>query len=441
MIKTAGSAGVLQIPFFVTGREHTVKAVGITAEYNPLHNGHVYHIARAKELSGCDAAVVALSGDFVQRGAPAVMDKWTRAEHALSCGADLVIEIPALYCLGNAGQYASAGVKLLESAGVSCISFGSESGDAGALAGAARFIREHRSEMDALIAGYAREGMNYPAARAKAFKELGGSRKGLAVLSNPNDILAAEYIMSMDKAVPVPVRREGAGYNDTEGGGHRFMSATGIRDMMSTGGECLQSIAAGKIAEYVPECVLKDLPDAEDTEEREQRLFDLIRYAVMTTPAELIDDCPSGGEGLGNLLRAEAGKADDLDDLILRVKSRRYTYTRISRLCMQVLLGITRAEFPAADGPGYIRVLGFNDTGRSILSGIKKEQSAAAQNETADNAGGLPVVTNINKEKSLISGDAEKMLRLDVHAADIYNLIAGEPVSDSSDHRQPVRIL
>lgn len=441
MIKTAGSAGVLQIPFFVTGKEYTVKAVGITAEYNPLHNGHVYHIARAKELAGCDAAVVALSGDFVQRGAPAVMDKWTRAEHALRCGADLVIEIPALYCLGNAGQYAAAGVKLLESAGVDCISFGSESGDAEALAGAARFIKEHRPEMDALITAYSREGMSYPAARAKAFEELGGGCEGLAVLSSPNDILAAEYIMAMDKAVPVPVKREGAGYNNTEGDGHRFMSATGIRDLLCARGDIAGNRIREKINDYMPECVMSDVPSADEIAERERRLFDLVRYAVMTTPAEVIDDCPSGGEGLGNLLRAEAGKADDLDDLILRTKSRRYTYTRISRLCMQVLLGIRRSEFPAADGPGYIRVLGFNETGRSLLSGIKKEQSAEAHNETADNGGTLPVITNINKEKSLISGDAEKMLQLDVHAADIYNLITGGSVYDSSDHRQPVRIL
>jgi predicted nucleotidyltransferase len=418
-----------------------VKVVGITAEYNPLHNGHIYHISRAKELSGCDAAVVAMSGDFVQRGAPAVMDKWTRAEHALRCGADLVIEIPALHCLGNAGQYAAAGVRLLEAAGVSCISFGSETGDAEALISTAGFLKEHGSEIEDLISVYARRGLSYPAARVKAYEELGGSREGISILRNPNDTLAAEYIMSMEKAQPVPVKREGAGYNDTEGAGHRFMSATGIRDLMSIGGEGPESIAAAKTAEYVPACVLNDLPDAETIAEREKRLFDLVRYAVMTTPAELIDDCPSGGEGLGNLLRAEAGKADDLDDLILRTKSRRYTYTRISRLCMQVLLGIRRSEFPAADGPGYIRVLGFNETGRSLLSGIKKEQSAASHSETADNGGTLPVITNINKEKSLISGDAEKMLQLDVHAADIYNLITGGSVYDSSDHRQPVRIL
>ncbi len=401
----------------------------------------MYQIARAKELSGCDAAVVAMSGDFVQRGAPAVMDKWTREEHALRCGADLVIEIPALFCLGNAGQYATAGVKLLEAAGVSCISFGSESGDAEALAGTARFIKEHRAEMDALISAYSKEGMSYPAARAKAFEELGGSPEGLAVLSSPNDILAAEYIMAMDKAVPVPVKREGAGYNDTAGGGHRFMSATGIRELLSIGGKYTERRAAERAAEFVPECVMRDVPSADELAARERRLFDLVRYSVMTTPADAIDDCPSGGEGLGNLLRAEAGKAADLDDLILRTKSKRYTYTRISRLCMQVLLGIGREEFSAAEGPGYIRVLGFNETGRKILSGLRKEKSAAAHADREKNEFLLPVITNINKEKELITVDAEALLRLDIHASDIYNLINGGSVSDLSDHRQSVRIL
>ena len=408
---------------------------------------------KARELSGCDAVVVAMSGDFVQRGAPAVMDKWTRAEHALTSGADLVIEIPVLYCLGNAGQYASAGVKLLESAGVSCISFGSESGDAEALAGAARFIKEHRPEMDALIAGYSKEGLSYPAARAKAFEELGGSSEGLAVLSNPNDILAAEYIMAMDKAVPVPVRREGAGYKDTSGdghrsgssdtaeAGHRFMSATGIRDLLGAGGYISGSRIREKIAEYMPECVMCDVPSAEEISEMEQRLFDLVRYAVMNTPADVIDDCPSGGEGLGNLLRAEAGKAADLDDLILRVKSKRYTYTRISRLCMQVLLGIRRSDFSDAEGPGYIRVLGFTETGRRLLAGLKKDSRSAAGQEPDVHGAAVPVITNINKEKSILCAEAGRLLSLDVHASDMYNLIAGCSVHDMSDHRQAVRIL
>ena len=116
-----------------------MKAAGVVAEFNPLHKGHIYHLRKTAELSGCDAVVVAMSGDFVQRGMPAVFDKWTRAGHALRCGADLVIEIPAVHCLADAGVYAGAGVRLLEATGkVSHISFGSECGDLSLLTAAVK---------------------------------------------------------------------------------------------------------------------------------------------------------------------------------------------------------------------------------------------------------------------------------------------------------------
>ena len=125
-----------------------LKAAGITAEYNPLHNGHVYHIGETRRVTGCDAVVVAMSGDYVQRGEPAIMDKWVRTEHALRSGADLVLEIPVLFCLGNAGQYASAAVKILEATGkVSHISFGSESGDGEALVRIAQTQRVFHGEL------------------------------------------------------------------------------------------------------------------------------------------------------------------------------------------------------------------------------------------------------------------------------------------------------
>ena len=130
-------------PCFLKGI-YMLKAAGITAEYNPLHNGHVYHIEETRRATGCDAVIVAMSGDYVQRGEPAILDKWTRTEHALMSGADLVIEIPVLFCLGNAGQYARAAVKLLEATGkVSHISFGSESGDKDALIRIAHTLRDN----------------------------------------------------------------------------------------------------------------------------------------------------------------------------------------------------------------------------------------------------------------------------------------------------------
>ena len=169
-----------------------LKAAGITAEYNPLHNGHVYHIEETRRASGCDAVVVAMSGDYVQRGEPAIMNKWVRTEHALRSGADLVLEIPVLFCLGNAGQYASAAVKILEATGkVSHISFGSESGDGEALVRIAKVFRDNGSEIEAAIRSIRGKGFSYPVARALAYSEVMADKKGTDPDSDPeilNDI-------------------------------------------------------------------------------------------------------------------------------------------------------------------------------------------------------------------------------------------------------------
>jgi len=180
-----------------------MKAAGITAEYNPLHNGHVYHIEETRRASGCDAVVVAMSGDYVQRGEPAIMNKWVRTEHALRSGADLVLEIPVLFCLGNAGQYAGAAVRILEATGkVSHISFGSESGDMDALLRIAGTFRESKDEIEKAVKSMRGLGLSYPAARAHAYSEVRAAVKGsdpdtdpeilgdMRMLNDPNDILA-----------------------------------------------------------------------------------------------------------------------------------------------------------------------------------------------------------------------------------------------------------
>ena len=408
-----------------------MKAAGIVAEYNPLHNGHVYHISRTRELTGCDAVVVAMSGNFVQRGMPAVWDKWTRAEHALRNGADLVLEIPVLHCLADAGRYASAGVRLIESTGIAdCISFGSESGDAELLTATSDFIRRNIKELRDGIKALRTEGLSYPAAREKMFIKLGCPDGAAALLNSPNDILALEYILAMEKAEPIVIRREGAGYNDgAEEPGCTFMSATGIRAMLDGGKD---------ISPYVPECVACT---AGCCEQGADVLFDLVRFALLGSSGEDIDDCPSGGEGLGNLLKKGARSAGSLDELIMSAKSRRYTYTRISRLCMQILLGIKRNDFASGavtgpetgiPDPGYIRVLGFTDAGRELLSEIKREKTAS-----------LPVLTNINKEAQDLSDTAKKMLDLDIHASDIYNLIRGNLLDASCDqiHKPVISFL
>ncbi len=431
-----------------------MKAAGITAEYNPLHNGHVYHIDKTRQVTGCDAIVAAMSGDYVQRGEPAIMDKWTRTELALRSGADLVIEIPALYCLGNAGQYAGASVRLLESLGcVESISFGSECGDIELLRSVADFLDQYRIELDQAVRLLLKNGYNYPVARARAYTALRQNpdimssdsykpasgrdwpqiysaareeqiTRELHILESSNDILAMEYMRAMKKAEPVAVKREGAGYSDPYDIKFDYQSASALRTQFFDG---------RNISKYVPECTARALCLTEKNDRTDIRThltgpgqhewFDMLRYAVLTTPAEVIEDCPSGGEGLANLMKTEIMKADSWGHFVLRVKSKRYTFTRISRLCMQVLLGITREKYSGIM-PGYIRVLGFNSTGRELLSEIRKNEKAA-----------LPVITNINKEKEQLGEDAVRQLELDLHAADIYNLITGRDMSAYSDHR------
>ncbi|MBE6026984.1 MAG: nucleotidyltransferase [Clostridiales bacterium] len=405
-----------------------MRATGITAEYNPLHNGHVHHLEQARAVTGADAVVVAMSGDCVQRGEPAIMDKWIRTELALKSGADLVIEIPALFCLGNAGQYAEAGVRLLESTGkISHIAFGSESGNAEELIRIASFLKDRHDEIEKRAKELRGTGMSYPAARAAAFSEVRAAVKRteassdeeigneLLALQSPNNILGIEYIKSMRSAKPVVIRRSGAGHHDPYDDNIRFQSASAIRKQVLNG----QDVEA-----CVPDHTAKALREAHLTGPDLDKWFDSLRYAVLSTDADVIEDCPSGGEGLANLMKSAVSGADCWSEFIEQIKSKRYTYTRLSRLCMQLLLGITRSRYIITE-PGYIRVLGFTEKGRELLAEMRDDGSAS-----------LPVIINVNKSRDGLSQEEKALLDLDMRAADVYNLMTGKDMVSGSDHRR-----
>ena len=410
-----------------------LKAAGITAEYNPLHNGHLYHIEETRRITGCDAVVVAMSGDYVQRGEPAIMDKWVRTELALRSGADLVVEIPVLFCLGNAGQYAGAAVRILEATGkVSHISFGSESGDAEALTRIAHTLRDSESEIEAAVKAFRGSGYSYPAAREKAYSYVRAAIKGTDPLTDPeilkdirildkaNDILGIEYIKAMKSAEPVVIHREGAGYGDPYDERIVYQSSSAIR---------VQTFSGKDLSRYVPECTARALEECHLTGPDADKWFDVLRYAVLSADEELIEDCPSGGEGLASLMKASAGSAKSWPSFIRRIKSKRYTYTRLSRLCMQLVLAINRKRYNI-DSPEYIRVLGFSEKGRELLAEMRDEETAT-----------LPVIINVNKNAQDLSWKARRLLDLDIHSANIYNLLTKGETDTCSDHRHvPVMI-
>ena len=381
--------------------------VGIVAEFNPMHFGHRYLIEEAKRRTGADAVVCALSGNFVQRGAPAVLDKWQRTEIALQNGVDVVLEIPTVHCLGNAAVYAASGVRLLESfGGITHIAFGSESGDLEGLQKVSGYMREHESEVRRKIGMRRKSGESYPVARENVLRE--SHMKEISIYQSSNDILALEYLKNIRSLEPIAIQRQGAGYHETDSSEKEFWSSTGIRKAI--------------LENRLPEERVPWASEKLDFHISEEKWFQGIRYAILMKAPEELDSAPGGGEGLGNRLKEAVRRAQSLDELILNTKSKRYTYTRISRWLYQILLGIT-VELQNCS-PEYLRILGFSERGREVLRNTKKNEWNR-----------LPFVDNINK-----SGLDSRMLRMDVLASDVYNLMTGQSIWDGSDNCRRVVI-
>ena len=385
------------------------KSAGIIAEYNPFHNGHLYHVEETRRLSGADVVMAAMSGNFLQRGAMAVADKWLRAEIAVMCGADLVVEIPTVFACASAKIFAEAGVEILENLGADHISFGSESGNIEELSAISRVIKDNMREIQEHIDRRIKEGISYPRARREAVCAIIGDDMAGAI-DSPNNILAIEYLNAIKRAKPMTVKRSGPGYNEkTVSDG--LASATAIRDMMAKGQDISQ-LLPGKSYEAL---LRTGIPS-------EEKFFDMIRQKVLMTEGWLLDNAPAGGEGLGNKLKNSIRLCSDREQLAEMLKSKRYTRTRIDRFLAQTVLGIDRREHSA----NYIRVLAFNDKGRKYLKEIKKSDICS-----------LPLITNINKEAAGYPQIFYSLSR-DILAADLYNIASGRDLYLFSEYvRKP----
>ena len=325
-----------------------MKIVGILCEYNPLHQGHAKQIARIRESGGPDTAIVCLmSGNFVQRGYPAVFDKGLRARAALEAGADLVLELPVQYCLSSAEGFAAGAVSIL---GTFCheMSFGAEHPDKYALMAAAEAL------LSPDLPGYLRRhldaGLSFPAARARALEDMGMDS---ALLSSPNDILAVEYCKAIlaqrSPMVPAPIQRLG-GYHDASADPEN-PSATALRMLIENGRD---------FRPFVPTDLFENAP-VHTLAQGEKAV--LARLRTMTD-AEF-QALPYGSEGLWRKFMRECRQRNSLEDILTAVKSKRYTRTRLDRMAMCAFLGLSKADL-ASPAP-YARVLGFTDRGRQVL--------------------------------------------------------------------------
>ena len=391
-----------------------MKICGIVAEYNPFHNGHLYHIEKTKEQTGCDAVVSVMSGNFIQRGLPALFDKWTRTKMAIESGVDLVIELPTYYATASAEYFAQGSISLLDGLGViDTLSFGNSCSDIKILKRIANVLYLEPDGYKKELQREIKKGISYPIARSNALKTFLKKEFDDKILSNilldSNNILGIEYLKALlycnSSITPFSIERKGGSYNSVHIDGN-ICSATGIREM-------LYNNQLEQTREVMPESSLsimnKEILNGKSPmfiNHFEKEILYELRKSSLTDLANIADV----SEGLENVMKRASSECTNIDDLIEVIKSKRYTRTRIQRILIHALLGITKTESEAyKHNPQYIKVLGFTKTGEKILSKISNNSN-------------LPIITSTNKFLKTANETSKKMLEKDILATNIYTL-------------------
>ncbi|WP_349948272.1 nucleotidyltransferase [Lacrimispora sp. BS-2] len=392
-------------------------AVGIIAEYNPFHDGHAYHIRRAKELTQSEYCIVVMSGDFVQRGSPAIYDKYTRTAMALSCGADLVIELPSVFASSSAEDFAACGVALLNNLGVvDGLCFGSECGNVEKLSGIASILATEPSVYTKELRRELKKGATFPQARNKALISCGIlDEEDASILASPNNILGIEYCKALYRQkslmTPVTISRKGYGYHDTSLAPEGFSSATGIRKVLRENPDILIQAESSliQVPDSVKQIMAKGFPVFPDDFSALLNTT-LLKLDYEGIPFEKYADV---SEELAARLLRQLPDFLPFEEKINHLKTRQYTYTRISRALLHIALGITSHQVTLGRNAGYApyaRVLGFKKTSTDLMGEIKKR-------------GSIPLITKTADSRLILSGAAWSMLRQDFYCSHIYQTI------------------
>ncbi len=368
-----------------------MKICAIICEYNPLHYGHFYHIQKAKELSGCDAVMCIQAGNFTQRGEPAITNKYVRARMAIEAGADIVVQIPTAYCCSSAEIFAMAGVKIANSfENVTHLAFGCETENYELLKEISKYFVNEPKEYKERLKKYLDAGNSLPVSRSKAIEELMKEDKvifseiteTLNILTKPNNILAIEYLKALQKTKskiePVFTTRSNSDYNSADLNG-KDSSATAIRTRLLT------KQKVGSIKKLIPPFTYKLLKEDIDVYGLpDLDLYnDLCSYVVKTSSSTEYKNVYDVSEGIENRFLDSAKKFKDFNELLLDVKTKRYTYTRLKRIVLRLLLKIDKdivSQIYKMEKLPFIKVLAFNAEKKDFLSNISADTNLIIRN-------------------------------------------------------------
>lgn len=383
-----------------------MKITGLITEYNPFHLGHEFHINSSKQKTNCDYTICIMSGNFVQRGIPAIVDKWSRTKMALLGGVDLVLELPTIYSVSSAEYFAFGAISTLNSLNiVDNICFGSECGDVATLKKIAEILVNEPLEFKKDLKEQLNLGLSFPKARSIAIEKYIKNSNIFNIdnikhiLNSPNNILAIEYCKSLFKLKsninPITITRQGSSYNDDNLNQYNFSSASSIRKAITE--KSLKSCI-----NVIPKYTYEILENSKISDL--DRMFFYVKYKLLSNP-QFLSNIPDANEGLGNKILNNIGNFNNFDEFIMSCKSKRYSYTRISRVLCQCFLSLTKEDILLSKSkPQYIRVLGLNKNGAKILKEIKKNSK-------------IKIVNKIS------SKNTDPMLSIDIKATNLYSLL------------------
>ena len=388
------------------------KVLGIIAEYNPFHNGHLLHLTKSKEETGAEYSICIMSGNFVQRGNTSIVNKWVKAEMALKSGIDLVLELPTVYSISSAENFAEGAIKLLNSLKiVDTVSFGSENSDIDILNRISGILYEEPKQYVEFLNEELKKGLSFPKARENAVLLYLNDKKYFNILNQPNNTLAIEYLKALKKykshIMPIAIKREKAFYN-SNCIVDEYASATAIRNMIVNN-------QFNDIRKVMPRLAY-DLLMQEI--ENNQYVIDIskfekeILYSIRRLSTADLKKFPEVNEGLENSIKNAANSCNTLAELINIIKTKRYTQTRIQRILVCALLGINKKMMDMSKKTiPYARILGFNPKGRMLISEI------ANRNPKINMVTSVKKFVDQNKNKQLA-----EMLDIDIFATDVYTL-------------------
>lgn len=352
-----------------------MNSCGVIVEYNPFHNGHAYHIQEAKKISGANVLIAVMSGNFLQRGEPAIIDKFHRAKAALLSGIDLVIELPYAFAVQNSDYFAKGAVHSLHKIGVKSICFGSEAGNAKQFINAYQQYKRMESSYKKELKYWLNEGLAFPDASARAYREIGLTGEEMD-LSQPNNILGLGYVKAiLDYDLPLEIhtiKRLQSGYHDQKIT-NSIASATSIRKEMLANDDLTQNVEMAipvQTKEQLLEYKLKS-----GIWHDWEKYFHLVNYRISTMSVEDLQKIHGVDEGLEFRLKETAKAATSMENWIDSVKTKRYTRTRIQRMFTHILTNTLKSELEEYlnEEIPYVRILGMNKRGQKYLNYMKKD--------------------------------------------------------------------